>query len=102
MLDKEERRLLDEVRNAVEEVIEKKFSEYEIDKAYFDFILKVSILDDNFKKVDEIELFNEEEHSYCIFCRKPTYFYISPLNYPGLGVEGYICVECFNKLRDKK
>ena len=101
MLDKEERKLLDEIRDAVKEVIDKKFDEYGIDAGYFEFTLKVSILDSSFRKVDEIELFSEESKGYCIFCRKPTYFYVSTLDYPEIGIEGYICAECLKKLRDK-
>ena len=100
-LDKEERKLLDEIRDEVLKLIEKKFDEYGYDKAYFEFILKVNILDDTFKKVEEIELFNEESKGYCVFCRKPTYFYASTLDYPALGIEGYICAECLEKIRGK-
>jgi len=99
MLNNEEREFLENVRKAVDKAIERVFNKHGVDRAYYEFILKVNILDTNFKKSDEIELINEEGHNYCVFCRKPTYFYISPLNYPELGVEGYICVECFNKLR---
>jgi len=98
-LDKEERKILDEIRDKVLKVIEKKFEEYGYDKAHFEFILKVNILDDTFKKVEEIELFNEESKGYCIFCRKPTYFYASILD--GYPEEGYICPECLKKLRNK-
>ena len=104
MLEKEERKLLDEIRDSVKELIEKKFDEYGIDKAYFEFTLKVSILDNNFKKVDEIELFNEESKGYCIFCGKLTYFYISSIDYPELGIidGGYVCPECLGKLTRKQ
>jgi len=102
MLEKEERDLLDEIRNSVKEVIEKKFNEYNVDKAYFEFTLKVSILDNNFRKVDEIELFNEESKGYCIFCRKFTTFYANTLDYPELGINGYICAECLGGLIRKE
>ena len=97
-LNEEERELLNEIREEVLKVIEKKFDEYGYDKAYFEFILKVNILDDSFRKADEIELINEEEKGYCVFCRKPTYFYITSMDYPELKVEGYICSECFRRL----
>ena len=102
MLNNEEREFLEDVRKAVDKTIEKIFDKHGRDRAYYEFVLKVNTLDTNFKKESEVELINEEKNSYCIFCRKPSWFYVSGLDYPELGVEGCICAECFNKLKKEK
>lgn len=97
MLDKEEKQVLEEIKEKVKEVIEEKFNKHNLDKAYYEFVFKVNILDENFSKTEEIELINEEKENkgFCQFCRTSTFYY-ADARYD--GVNGFICPRCLKKL----
>ena len=101
MLDKEEKNFLEEIKRAVENVINKKFEKYNMDKAYYEFIFKVNILDDNFSKTQEIELINDEKEDigFCQFCRASTFYYADK-EYD--GINGFVCPRCLKRYSCEK
>lgn len=92
-----DRQFLTDLANAIDKAIDNFFDKEGIDRVYYEFKVYVNILNDNFDKINEVELINDEkEYHYCAFCRKPAYYYDSNL------VDGYLCAECYNKLRKQE
>ena len=38
---------------------------------------------------------DEQEYHWCRFCRTPAYYYVDEL-------EGYVCAECYRKIKREK
>ena len=89
----EEEEFLYELAEKLDKMIDDEMEKAGFDRAYFEFIVKVNILNDNFEKVSEKYLINDEqEHHWCRFCRAPAYYYIDEL-------EGFVCAECYRKVK---
>ena len=87
-----EQKFLNEVKNRVDNLIDKICDEYGFDRAFFEFKLSCSIMNEDFDKYDEVELINDEKPGYCEFCRQKTFFYENGY---------YYCPECYKKLINK-
>jgi len=91
MIDKEEVNFLQRVKEEVDNLIDKLCNKYNYDRAYFRFKLVCSLFGEDFRKTDEVELFNDDKPRYCEFCGKETYFYYS-------DQDMFLCAECYAKL----
>ena len=90
----EEDRILNALAEKIDKLIDKEFEKWNYDRAYFEFVVKVNILNTNFEKVSEKYLINDEqEYHWCRFCRQPAYYYVDEL-------EGYVCARCYKKIRE--
>jgi hypothetical protein len=94
MIDKEETKFLQEIKEKVDHLIDKLCSKYNYDRAYFKFRLTCSLYNGSFSKIDEVELFNDDKPQYCEFCHKETYFYYEDQDI-------FLCAECYGKLGGK-
>jgi len=90
-MNNEEKELLNKLGEKINKLIDKELEKYGYDRAGLNFLLKCDILDDNFKKIDEITLI-EDDKNYCVFCRRKTYYYSEELN-------DYVCPCCLMKLK---
>jgi len=90
-LTKEELKLLNRIRSKVLRIIEKEFEKAGIDQAYYEFTLKVDLLESaTFRKLGEIILIDDHAR-FCAFCGRKTYYYDYNLHAP-------ICAECYSKI----
>lgn len=90
----EEKSFLNEVADKVQSLIEKIANKRGVDLAYFEFELRVNILDNNFKKVDEQVLIATNKN-FCDFCRAETYYY-------DRDTDMFLCAGCYKKLKQDR
>jgi hypothetical protein len=95
MIDEKEADFLQKVKEEVDKLIDKLCDKYNYDRAYFRFKLTCSLLDESFRKIDEIDLFDDNKPHYCEFCGKETYFCYTDQDI-------YLCAECYGKIGGKK
>lgn len=87
-LDREEEQFLAEVRKKVDKTIDSLCDKYGFDRAFFNFLLSCEILDNNFRKINEVDLLKDERGGFCDFCGQKTYFMEDDI---------YYCAECYGK-----
>ena len=92
-IDKDEYKFLSEVKQKVDEVIDKVCQKYGYDRAFFEFVLKCDILDRSFRKIDEVTLIDDTSYGFCVFCRQKTYFHDG---------EDYYCPKCYKLIKGKE
>ncbi|HRS26012.1 MAG TPA: hypothetical protein P5140_05665 [Methanofastidiosum sp.] len=91
----DERKFLLELGKQIGKFICKYFDKHGAERAYYEFVVVCHVLDNDFQKVREVVLFNDSESGYCIFCRGLTYYYDTQFS-------GYLCAECYKKLKGGK
>lgn len=92
---REEREFILNIANKIGKLLDKEFEKYGYDRAYFEFIIKVNILNENFRKIDEIVLLNEENSSggWCEFCREKSYYYDNEMQI-------FLCPKCLKEIKN--
>jgi len=91
---REEKQFLLKLGEKIDKLIDKEFEKEELDRAYFEFLIKVDILNDSFQKYEEMIILDTREKHYCMFCRKEAHYFLDE-------EFGYICAECYSKLKRK-
>ena len=82
--------------NKVDALIDKEMEKAGYDRGYFEFLLKADILNDTFNKIEEKTLIDDvSKYHYCAFCGKLAYYYLEE-------VSGYVCAECYKKLKEER
>jgi len=89
-LEHDEEKFLMEVCKEVDRVIDKLCDKHGFDRAYFNFLLRCEILDNNFRKIGEVDLLKDDRSGFCDFCGARTYF---------VEDEIYYCAECYGKMK---
>jgi len=79
----------------IDKLIDKEFDRFGIDRAYYAFHLDVDILNDEFNKIREYTLIDDNDFAFCKFCRAKTYYYSDEL-------QGYICPACLRAYKNSR
>jgi len=82
-----------ELTKRIDQAIDKYFDKIGVDRAYFNFIVKVEELDVELNKQSEITLIDETQ-SFCVFCGSRTRYYDTEKGY-------HICAKCFGTLNPR-
>jgi len=92
----EDEKMYSEIRKKFEKMIDDIMSKkYGYDLAFFDFVLMVEELDENFNKVNERIIYDARERHWCEFCGKETKHYDRQTGF-------YLCAKCYAKLKRKE
>ena len=91
----EEEKFLLELGEKIDKLIDKEFEKRLIDRAFFDFLVKVNIFNDSFEKFKELTILDTREQHFCMFCRKEAHYYYEKEH-------GYLCAECYSKIFKKE
>lgn len=94
MVTKEDREMLTQIGDKIDALIDKQFEKMALDRAYFNFTVKVDVMDSEFKKTEEMILIDDSEYSFCHFCGAKTFYHDTLLGM-------YLCAECFGKAHPK-
>lgn len=86
---------LESLQKKMLKFIEKEAKRHGVDLAYYEFEVKVSVLNNNFELYRELVLVDTREQHFCSFCRKKAHFYYRPL-------EGYLCAKCYVEVMKKE
>lgn len=90
----EDRDLLRQISKEIDSLINKEFEKAGVDRAYFRFKLLVEVLSQEFSKISE-EILMEDDRNFCVFCEKPTEFYDK-------SRDMHLCANCFADINRKK
>lgn len=88
----EEKKLFREISDKIDKLIDELFEKYGYDRAYYNFIFKVEILDNELQPVELVNILEDVKVSTCAFCGKETRFYDKDLDL-------FLCFEHFLKKR---
>jgi hypothetical protein len=69
-IDKDEQKFLNEVKEEVDNLIDKLCGKHNYDRAYFNFVLRCDVLDGDFQKVDEVVLIDDTSYGFCVLNKK--------------------------------
>jgi len=79
----------------IDNLIDKEFDKEMIERGYYEFVVKVDILDESFRKKEELTILDTREQHYCLFCKKESHYYC---NEEG----GFLCAECYGKIKGRE
>lgn len=89
MIDDE---FLAEVTESFEGMIKEIAEKIGIDNSYYKFKLSCSVLNENFEKQEEYDLYEEQDYgTFCGFCETKTHFYDNKK-------QMHLCADCYGKI----